>query len=421
MKRFFNYLLPAVLAFGMFLCSCTKESTPGGDDETNEHGEYIGDNPYVLVLSYAPAEGFDYSYYPIQYKSLMDAEATLSAVGVGSITQVGYYEYAQLNQTIYSTGGLDYTDVSTITRNGENELNEAPFGIDFTNAIEDVVTTDDGTLIGIEMNSTSDVVVMHLIDSETNAIQKSTTTSCFNISKNMDADNLPVNSGLVQSGDYVYVSYFLFDGSFTTSFVSEAEVAVFSYPELEYITTITDDRTGPIGGWATNSGLFLDESGNIYALSHTNIANGYTQSNPTAGFLRINKNDTVFDTEYFFDLTTVGEGYTTANAMYLGGNKLFAEMNVAARSEQVAWSDGPLKSAIIDLSAETVEYFTDCPEHNGPGRDIESTALYNEGYIYNPIPTTDGIFMYRMDPTDMSTTKGAKINASFVAGTFRLH
>lgn len=421
MKQFKNLLLPAMFAFGILLTSCTKENTPDVTDETNEHGEYIGANPYVLVLAYAPAEGYDYSYYPIQYKSLMDEEAELSAIGMGSITQVGYYEYAQLNQTIYSTGGLDYTDVSAISRDAEGELNNAPFGINFTNSIDDLVSTDDNKLVGIEMSTSSDVVVLHLINKESNEIETSTITSCFDISKNMSATELAHTTGLAQSGNYVYVSYFIFSEGFTTPYVSEAEVAVFSYPGLEYVTTITDNRTGTIGGWATNSGLFLDESGDIYAVSHTNLANGFSQSNPTAGFLRIHKNDTVFDADYFLDLTTIGDGYTTANAMYLGGNKVYAEMNVAPRSEQTAWSDGPLKPAIIDLNAGTVDYFTDCPEHNGPGRDIESIALFDGGYIYNPITTTDGIFMYRMDPSDMSVTKGAKINASFVAGTFRLN
>ena len=420
MKQNVSFLLSLMLLFSIALSSCSEDDDVDTSTDRNGYGEYIGDNPYVLVLAYAPAEGYDYSYYPVQFKSIVN-DSTLSAVGVGSITQVGYYEYSQLGQTIYSTGGLSYTDVSAIARNTGGELNETPFGVNFTNSIADVITTDDGNLVGIEMNTSSDVVVLHLIDRETNTIEKSTTTSCFDISSNMDADHLPHNSGLAQSGDYLYVSYYIFGESYSTPFIDAAEVAVFSYPELDYIKTIKDVRTGPIGGWSTNSGLFTDEAGNVYAVSHTNPANGYSQSNATAGFLRINYGETEFDQDYFFDLTATGDGFTTANSLYIGNNKAFAEMNVANRNEQTAWSDGPLKSAIIDLEAKTVTYFEDCPEHNGPGRDIESTALYNDGYIYNPITTDDGIYIYRMDPSDMSITKGSQVNASFVAGTFRLN
>ena len=415
-----KFIFGLMLFWGIAVTSCTTDDDVSTSDNYNSNGEYIGENPFVLVLAYAPAEGYDYSYYPVQFESIVN-DSTLSAVGVGSITQVGYYVYSQLAQTIYSSGGLGYTDVSAITRDTEGELMEDAFGVNFTNSIADVITADDGKLIGMEMSTSSDVVVLHLIDNETNSVETSTTTSCFDISNNMDADHLPHNTGLAQSGNYVFVSYYIFGAGYTSPFTDAAEVAVFSYPELEYIKTITDTRTGPVGGWATNSGLFTDDAGNVYAVSHTNLANGYSQSNETAGFLRINYGETEFDTSYFFELTATGDGFTTANAMYIGNNKVYAEMNVAARSEQTAWSDGPLKSAIVDLEAQTVSYFEDCPEHYGPGRDIESTALYNDGYIYNPITTDDGIYIYRMNPADMTVTKGSKVNASFVAGTFRLN
>lgn len=420
MKQNVKLILSTMLILTVVLTSCTKDDDGTISNNYNENGEYIGSNPFVLVLAYAPAEGYDYSYYPVQFKNL-DSDSSLSAVGVGSITQVGYYEYAQLGQTLYSTGGLGYTDVAAITRDTDGELTELPFGVNFTNSIADVITADDENLLAIEMSTSSDVVVLHLIDNETNTVETSSTTSCFTISTNMDATHLPHNTGFAQSGDYLFVSYYIFGENFTSPFTNAAEVAVFSYPELEYIKTITDTRTGPIGGWSTNSGLFADELGNVYAVSHTNPANGYSQFNQTAGFLRINAGETEFDASYFFDLTNTDEGFTTANALYLSDNTVYAEMNVAARSEQTAWSDGPLKSAIINLHEQTVSYFEECPEHFGPGRDIESTALYTEGYIYNPLTTNDGIYIYRMDPSDMSVTKGALVNASFVAGTFKLN
>ncbi|MFV0366803.1 MAG: DUF4374 domain-containing protein [Mangrovibacterium sp.] len=408
--------LMAILALGFSACS-------EDDNNSTNDGEYTGSNPYVAVLAYAPASGYDYSYYPLQYENINNTDQTLSADGIGDITQVGYYEYSQLDQTIYSTGGLDYTDVSAITRNN-GSLIKNDFGVNFTNSIEDLVTADDGNLIGIEMSKNSDQVVLHLIDPKTNSATKTTTTSCYDISKNMFEEDgisyLPHNTGLAQSGDYIYVSYFVFGENSSTPFVAEAEVAIFSYPELEYVNTITDDRTGPIGGWATNSGLFNDEDGNIYCVSHTNPANGYSESNATAGILRINKNTTAFDADYFFDLTATGEGYTTANVLYMEDGKAFAEMNVAARSEQTTWSDAPLQGAIIDLNAKTVSMFDDCPQHAGPGRDIASTALYTDGVIYNPITVNNQIYIYKLDPSDMSVSQGSKVDASFVAGLFRL-
>ncbi|MFV0290024.1 MAG: DUF4374 domain-containing protein [Mangrovibacterium sp.] len=419
MKFNLKLALMATLVVGFAACS---------DDKNN--GGYSGSNPYVAVLAYAPATGYDFSYYPIQCESVSDTSQTLDASGTGDITQVGYYEYNQLNQSIYSTGGLDYTDVSAISKSASGPLVKDDFGINFTNSVVDMISTDDGKLIGIEMSNKSDVLVLHLIDVTTNELIKTETTSCYEISENMykgvAEDNTPFdflahNTGLAQSGNYIYVSYFVFGPSSSTPFVEKAEVAIFSYPELKYISTITDERTGPLGGWNTNSGLFNDENGNIYCVSHTNPANGYSQSNAKAGILRINKNETSFDADYFFDLTATGDGYTTANILYMNDGKAFAEMNVAARSEQTTWADAPLKGAILDLNAKTVAMFDDCPEHAGPGRDIVSTALYTDGVIYNPITVDKQIYIYKLDPSDMSVTRGLQVNASFVAGLFRLN
>src|SRR5699024_3656692 len=130
---------------------------------------------------------------------------------------------------------------------------------------------------------------------------------------------------------------------------------------------IKDDRTGPIGGFGIMSGLIKDEDGNVYALSHSNPANGYSQFTKNPAILRIDNGTTEFNQDYIFEFNEVTDGKTTAHLVYLEDDKVFAEMNTQDRSEQARWSDGPLRPAILDLSAQTINYIDGVPEHSGSG------------------------------------------------------
>lgn len=106
--------------------------------------------------------------------------------------------------------------------------------------------------------------------------------------------------------------------------------------------------------------------------------------------------------------------------VYLENNKVFVEMNTLERSEQSAWSDSPLKPAILDLSAKSINYIEDVPEHSGLGRKLAATSLYDGEYIYMVVPEEQNSYVYRIDPSTYSATKGAEVEANFTAGFFEL-
>lgn len=388
------FVVVSAVAF-MTACNDDDEVAPAGD--------------YALSLAIQGSEG-GFTYYTVPFADVMTG--TLSAAGTG-IEQPGYYEFTQFDRTIYSIGGLDDVNVVAITQGADDQLNQVG-DVSFDNSLADMVKADDGTLVSVSMRSNSSVITFRKFNPNSVISLDSIEHPVSILTDKIG----PSYSGMCISGDHLFLSYYISDpDNFATDYTDEASVAVFSYPELEFEKIITDSRVGPIGGFGVKSGLIEDENGNIYAVSHSNPANGYSQSTKPAGILRIKSGETEFDQDYFFDIQSATGGLNTAHLKYLGNGKAFSEINQQRRTEQARWSDSPLKSAVIDLEAKTVNYIAGVPEHNGIGRRL--AALHDGNYVYTCIPEEEGIFVYRMDIQNLSATKGAEVQANFVAGFFR--
>ena len=400
-------IFAVALSASLSFLSCSKD-----DEGSSDIPETIGDS-YVLSLAIQGSDS-NFTYYTVPFNDVMSG--TLSATGTG-IEQPGYYAFTQVDDVVYSIGGLGATDVVGIYKD-ENGALQQKGNISLDASLSDIVKADANTLVSVSMARESDQVVFRTFNTNT-VTAVSTVTSPVSNLKDVD-DSRAAYSGMAVSGNYLFLSYYLSNpDDFSTNYTDEAQVAVYSYPELEFVKVITDDRVGPIGGFNVNSGLTVDEDGNIYAISHSNPANGYSQFTKPSGILKINAGETEFDTDYFFDIDAVAGG-NTAHLKYLGNGIALSEVNVSERADQVRWSDGPLKPAIIDLEAKQVNFIQSLPEHSIGGRKLADYALYDEGYVYLPIPEGDEINIYRISPTDFTATKGATVQANFVAGFFKL-
>ncbi len=399
--KFIRLLALSVLCIcaSLFFTACNR------DNNTPNPGE----NPYVLSLGVQGSDG-SFTYYTVPFNDVMSG--TLSAVGQG-IEQPGYYDFTQIDNTIYSMGGLGDVNVVGITKNEDGSLRQIG-DVSYTTGLADIVKADDNTLIALEMAFNSDVIRFHTLNATT---LRATSTKQHPVSA-ITTQSVPFYSGMRISGNHLFLSYYIANPTtFATPNTNEAEIAVFSYPGLEFQKVIKDTRTGPVGGFNTKSGLIKNERGDVYALSHSNPANGFSQSTKPAGILRINSGSSAFDPSYFFDVDAITGGKTIAHIMYLGNGKAFVEVNTASRNAQAAWSDAPLRSAIIDLNAKTINYINGVPEHAGGGRRLP--ALYHENHVYMAVPEASGIYVYRMDVNNYTATKGAEVEANFVAGFFK--
>ena len=386
-----------------FLSSCFSEGeTPTPD---------VNEDPFVVSMAIQGSDG-GFTYYTVPFEDVMSRP--LSAVGQG-IEQPGYYDFTQIDNTVYTLGGLGDVNVVGISLDENGELKQLG-DVSFDNSLADLVKADNNTLLGLELSSTSDVLRFHTIDMNTVSVSS---TKELPVSAITSLES-PAYSGMRISGEQLFLSYYISDPTtYETKYTDTARVAVFSWPELEFQKVIKDTRTGPIGGFNIKSGLIKDENGDIYALSHSNPANGFSQTTKGGGIVKINSGETIFDADYFFDFEEITGGKNVAHLKYLGNGKAFAEINVATTGEQERWSDGPLQSAIVDLYSQKVTYIEGIPVHAGSGRRL--AALYDENNVYLSIPEEDGVYVYRIDVANHTATKGASVEANFVAGISRLN
>src|SRR5699024_11137661 len=220
---------------------------------------------------------------------------------------------------------------------GKNNLKKVGH-IVFDASVSDLRKADENTLVSVRMGE-SNVINFRNIDAQSIQVSSEQTipaSKLFNHFKNKEQLSY---SEMAISGNHLFLSYYISDSeTFATPYTDTARVAVFSFPELEFQKVIKDTRVGPIGGFNVKDGLIKDENGNIYAVSHSNPANGYSQSTKPSGILKINSGETDFDPDYFFDISSKIDGGDAAHLLYLGNGKAFAEINTMARNEQEEWS-----------------------------------------------------------------------------------
>ena len=397
------------LALPLLGLSAALTFTSCSEDDNTNNPDGQGDQ-FVMSLAIQGSNN-TFTYYTVPFADVMTG--SLSAQGKG-IEQPGYFDFTQIGNTIYSIGGLDDVNVVGISKTETGELKQLG-NISFANSLSDIIQADANTLVAVEMSSNSNMVKFHTINANTVTV---TSTKQHPVS---DLTNLsaPSYSGMRISGNQLFLSYYISDPtSFATPHTNEAQVAVYSYPDLAFQKVITDTRTGPVGGFNTKTGLLKDEQGNIYALSNSNPANGYSQTTKKGGILRIASGQTTFDQNYFFDVEAVTGGKNISHLKYLGNGKALAEINAEANANQARWSDGPLKTAIVDLNAKTITYINDLPQHAGNGRRL--AALQDGNFVYMAIPEGSGIYVYKIDTQNHSATKGAEVQANFVAGFSKL-
>lgn len=408
-KRFALLAFTALFTLSFGACSDDNDIIT---DPDNPQGEF---NPYVVSLAVQGSEG-GFTYYTVPFKTIMDG--TLNAVGQG-IEQPGYYDFTQIGNTIYSIGGLDDVDMVGIRKNTSTHKLEKFGHVSFNTSVSDLRKADENTLIAVTMDTDLDLITFRKFAPNTMSITSEKTVATSALEPALDPNLGLSYSGMVISGNHLFLSYYISNPeTFKTPKTDMARVAVFAYPSLEFQKVITDSRVGPIGGFNIKSGLIKDDNGNVYAISHSNPANGFSQSTKPSGILKINSGATTFDSEYFFDISAEANGGNTAHLSYIGNGKAFAEINTAARNTQEMWSDSPLKSAVIDLETQTVNFISGIPEHKGNGRRLP--LLHKNNAVFLSIPDGNGLHIYKINTVDFTATQGAKVQANFVAGLFKL-
>lgn len=389
-------LISAIATF-----SCNKSENPVD--------EIPVEKPYIVTMAYAPASGYNYSYYTVPFADMMtDA---LNAKGQGT-EQVGYFDFTKINNTIYAIGGLDDVKVTAIQQDTKSNLKEVGSST-FPKAISDLVEADENNLLGVSVDRNSNVISFYQIAKNTITVAKSVSNPVSDITSETGV-GLEF-TGLAVVGDKVFLSYYYIDPiNYTSPNTDQAEIAVYSYPGLEFQKVITDSRVGPVGGFNVKGGLVKDESGNVYAISTSNPSNGYSKSTKPAGVLKIANGTSTFDTGYFWEMT---DGEILTHAKYISGGNAFAKINTTVRSSQATWVDGSLKAAVVNFNTKSINYIDGIPAHNGDARRL--AVLIDGDNAYLPVNDGTNVYIYKADLKAFTATKGAQAQSSFVAGVFK--
>lgn len=389
----------------LVISSCEKETL--NDTE-------IPFAPYVLSLGIT-SNGTT-TYYVVTTDDLM--KGTINAVGKG-LEQNGYRDYEQGNRTVFSIGGLGVTNAIGIVRNPDGYLEEKGNFV-FSNTLNAFTQIDDNRMLGMELpanKESGNKITFYTVDTDRISIQSQSRHTPVHPLSEVE---WPSITGMSRSGNNIYVTYFPMNPTtFETRYTDTTYVAVYSYPDMNFKTLMKDTRTGPAGSWNAYNGIFQVESGDLYIMSNSSLANGYSQSTKRAAFLRIPAGTTRFD-DYYFDFETASGGLKPAHIKYIGHNLLFAEVSTLnPQTPADRWGDKSLKCCIIDLEKKTIRDIPQIPIHNGNGG--RRFQVVTEGqYVYVPITTSEGTYIYRVDTQSATAERGAKISTTFVGGFFKI-
>lgn len=409
MKKYVNHLvnLTLILLAAGFMNSCTEEDIKQ---------ELPPENEFYTVALQVLGSNDEAADYLVQTETL--SEGTITSEGQG-IEQTGWRYFAHVDNSVFSIGYFADNNCIGYRLNDNGELTEYGRFV-FEKTLDCMAPADDNTLLAFEVpRSGVNKRVLHVIDVESVSLDRKVETDIYK----PEGDTLPKwPTGMVVKNDKLFVSFYPVSpsGDFSTPNVDTAQVAVFSYPELEFQKVINDTRTSPVGVYGNATGILEADNGDLYSFSSSSLAGGFTKQTKPSGILRIKNGTTEFDPDYFLNIEEVTNGGKIVYFSYAGNGKAVARIVTDDSALWGAFSpNNPIcKLVIIDLNAATVTDVNDVPLH---GAQYATPALVENGKVYMSITTATDAHIYEIDPETASAVQGAVIDGLEAKGIFNLN
>jgi hypothetical protein len=403
--------LVCILAITLLLNSCYKPKS---------HFLLSGGN-YVLSLRTQGTVGT--SDYLLTADTISSASKSISSTGNG-IEQLAWCYFGTTGNTVFSFSyGTNNVGIGYGVREGGGLYEKGRFSFERMDCFG---KGDDSTMvaIGAPWGGGSYDCQIQLIDATNISIKKKKLTPLYMRDASDMLNKWPTS--IVVNDNKLYVSFYPLDGgSWNTDLTDTAYITIYSYPGLDSLTTIKDTRTGPIGYYGNQVNMIKAENGDIYTLSPSSFAAGYTQVTKKSGILRIKNGQQSFDPSYFFDVETASGGAKVLSATYAGNGLLVARMQIPGTDDVTAlWGAFDVtipicQIAIIDLNNKTVTHVQDIPAHGG---QYGGQALVEDGKVYMSITSTTAgeARIYAIDPLTATATKAAKIEGLEVPAIYKI-
>ncbi len=399
-----NFTLLLALA-GMFaFVSCEDDSNDtesGSDTETN----------YVVCLR-NNASTSENSDYMIAVDDLMSDEISAEGQGV-ELLGWDYLEYFEGNYfaidhtnsltTAYQVNNGAFTEAGSFTFDAMSSFSAldddyflsmgAPWGGGNYNIDFQLINTDGS---GKKTVLSHPLYTSFYSDEDTTLQLNAWPTYCY------------------KEDNKLFVFFYTMDGiSWETLHTDTAYCSVFTYEDetITYKTTFKDSRTSPIGYYCEQPCVVEDEDGNHYAFSNCSFVAGNTQVTKQSGILKINAGEEAFDDDYFYNVEEAS-GYKILSGAYAGdGNVVANVISTENDTEDASWAAfsidvAILETAIINVENQTFTLVDDVPLHGG---QYHTPMLVEDGMVYISVNDGEEAYIYEVDASTATATRGAKI------------
>lgn len=330
----------------------------------------------------------------------------ISSKGKG-VEQIGWRYSVNTSKTLLSIGYYDDNNAIGYGIDNSGQLFEkGKFTFETTlDQFSDEI--GDGKLVAMEVprSGFSNRVFYHIDGDNVKVLAKKRTP----LYQNKKDSLVAWPTAIVHRDNKLFVPFYTLhaNGTFATPSTDTAFVAVYSYPEFEFIDYIKDTRIGSLGIYGNTNGVVKDETNNLYAYSSASLACGFTTQQKNSGILRINDGDMEFDDTYFFDVESQTGGNKVVYMEYVSDGLAIARL--ITDSSAGLWSyygsADVCKLVVLDLINQTVTDIKNVPYHRGQ----YAPMLVEKGKVYVNITTSTEACIYEIDPITANATKGAEI------------
>ncbi|MBG49713.1 MAG: hypothetical protein CML05_15605 [Pseudozobellia sp.] len=413
----------SLLFMGLLFVGCSSDdnggNNPGTENPTGEELQPEEMEKYVVTATPLATEGV--ADYILTTDDL--SSGSISTEGNG-IEQDGTYRYYVTNNDKFFSLLYGQGNPGAVTTYGLNSEGELELLSDFQAETVQAFEAVDDDILMMKISRSSDAPFAYWYRLDTNSLQIAAEGQ-INTQELADNENgeIAFFSWITQIDDKVYLPYFLVKGCcddrFGTEFPDEAHIAVYSYPEMEYVETISDDRTSFIGRYFVN-GLTADENGDAYAFSSAVATNaGEFNSTLPSAITRIPNGSSSFDS-FYFNLEQASGGYVIDSHIYAGNGKFVGIMQ--NKTEMTSAYGGGKEFAIIDVYNETFEWVSGLPDPS-----TITTLTYRNNYVsedgktvYVGITTETGSFVYNIDVDGAAATQGLEVEGGVITALHSL-
>ncbi|MET1053790.1 MAG: DUF4374 domain-containing protein [Pedobacter sp.] len=394
--------------FALALGSCSKSSdTPDGEASTDTRS-----TKYIITATTGAAGIADYLLTTDNLTT-----GSITTLGNG-LEQDGSYRYYLTNQNKFFSLLYGQGNPGAVTTYALNTSGTLVKTSNFQAETVQVFAPVNTDIVTVKVpRSGASIASMYRIDATQSIIVGEATQDTKQLTTNGERAHY---TWAAQVGTKVFMPYMSIKGdgvdNFGTLYPDSSWVAVYSYPALKLERIIRDGRTSYLGAYFT-PGLFQDEKGDAYGFSGAiATSNTVLTSTKPSAIVRINKDATVFDQSYFFNVEQKSGGYKISSSAYIGNGKALVQMYGT-----IGKASGAPRLAIADVYNQTFTWVTGLPAI------ITSTTTnrYNVttddlSAIYLGINSPDGNWIYTINGTSAVATRGIKVEGGSITAVQKL-